>query len=111
LNSGKKPKYNNKKTEIDGVLFDSKKEANRYCELKLLQRANEITDLRLQETFELVPKQKGERAVKYIADFFYYDVKKGKWIIEDTKGMKTDVYIIKRKLLKQLYPQFEFIES
>lgn len=104
-------KYHNEKIMIDGIKFQSKKEANRYCELKLLQKANEIHSLKLQEAFELIPKQKGERSVKYLADFVYYDTRKGKWIIEDTKGYKTDVYIIKRKLVKQLYPEYEFIES
>jgi hypothetical protein len=102
-------KYHAKKTEIDGIEFDSKAEANRYCELKLLQKANKISDLKLQVPFELVPKQKGERAVKYIADFVYLE--NGINIIEDCKGIKTPLYIVKRKLTKQLYPQYTFKES
>lgn len=55
-------KYNAKKVEIDGITFDSKKEAARYCDLKLMQRAGEIRDLQLQVEYELIPKQAGERA-------------------------------------------------
>lgn len=91
-------KYANKKTEIDGVLFDSRKEAGRYQELRLLERAGEITDIERQVTYELIPKQQGERAVKYIADFRYKD-KDGQVVVEDVKGYKTEVYKIKRKLM------------
>jgi len=120
-------KYNNKKVEVDGIVFDSIKESRRYAELKLLQRANKITDIQLQVTFELLPSlfepdiigkrggiRKGkaiENAVKYIADFVYYDVDKGKRIVEDSKGFRTKEYVIKRKLFKQKYPEYEFIES
>lgn len=90
-------KYNNKKTEIDGIKFDSKKEANRYCELKLLEKAGVIKDLELQVKFELIPKNGKERAVNYIADFVYTEA--GKRVVEDCKGMRTKEYIIKRKLM------------
>lgn len=90
-------KYNARKTTVDGITFDSKREANRYAELKLLERAGEISDLKLQVPFELIPKQPGERAVKYIADFVYTE--DGQTVVEDTKGVKTPVYILKRKLL------------
>ncbi len=101
-------KYGNKKTVIDGITFDSKKEANRYCELKILLRAGQITDLKLQVPFELCPASKGERGIKYIADFVYTE--KGKKVVEDVKGKRTDVYIIKRKLFKQKYTDYEFRE-
>lgn len=101
-------KYGNKKTEIDGITFQSKKEARRYSELKLLQRAGQIQDLKLQVPFELCPSQKGERAIKYIADFVYTE--NGKMIVEDVKGKRTDVYIIKRKLFKMKYLDYEFRE-
>lgn len=95
-------KYNNIRVEIDGIKFDSKKEAKRYGELKLLERAGQISDLQLQVAFELVPPQKGgmrkELPVKYIADFVYTE--NGHQVIEDTKGVKTKDYIIKRKLMK-----------
>ena len=91
-------KYNNTKIRVDGRLFDSKAEAARWQELQLLERAGEIAELERQVEYELIPKQKGERAVKYIADFRYKD-HEGETVVEDTKGVKTPVYILKRKLL------------
>lgn len=96
-------KYKNKKVYVDGIRFDSKREANRYKELLLLEQAGEITDIELQKDFLLIPPQKiggkvVERAVKYKADFCYKD-SNGKMIVEDVKGMKTKDYIIKRKLM------------
>jgi len=64
-------KYRNIKTTVDGIRFDSKREAERYSELKLLERAGIITDLKLQPKFELIPKHNGNRALTYIADFSY----------------------------------------
>lgn len=95
-------KYGNKKTVIDEIVFDSKAEAKRYTELKLLVKAGEITNLELQKPFELIPKQKlssgkTERACKYLADFVYS--RDDKVFVEDTKGVKTQVYLIKKKLM------------
>ena len=99
-------KYNNIKTVIDGITFDSKKEAKRYSELKLLEKAGLIGSLQLQVKFEIIPSQKGgirkELAIKYIADFVYYDVALGKTIIEDVKGFSTPIFIAKRKIMKSL---------
>ena len=95
-------KYNNTKIRVDGRLFDSKAEAARWQELQMLERAGEITELERQVEYELVPKQKGERAVKYIADFRYVD-HEGKTVVEDTKGVKTPVWIIKRKLMLRVH--------
>lgn len=111
-------KYGAEKIEIAGVTFDSKKEARRWYELKILEEAGEIKNLRRQVKFELIPAQcepdiigkrggvkKGrtiEQAVNYIADFVYED-QNGKTVVEDTKGVKTDTYIIKRKLLLYFY--------
>lgn len=92
-------KYRNKKTEIDGIVFDSLKEARRYHELCLLQRAGKIRDLSMQVEFELIPKQDGERACKYKADFVYHMADTGKMVVEDVKGKRTREYIIKRKLM------------
>lgn len=92
-------KYHASKTEIDGIRFDSRKEAARYSELKLLERAGEIRDLQLQVPFELIPKQEGERACTYVADFVYHIAGTGELVVEDAKGMRTDVYKIKRKLM------------
>lgn len=104
-------KYNNKKTIVDGIAFDSKKEAYRYEELKILEKANIIKNLARQVPFELIPKQRGERAVRYIADFVYIDTKTGNIIVEDVKGFKTDVYKLKRKLFKYRYPEYIFFEN
>ena len=94
-------KYNAKKTVLDGITFASKKESKRYQELRLLERAGEIQYLELQKVYELIPKQSGERACKYIADFVYME--NGKQIVEDVKGKLTPVYIIKRKLMLHVH--------
>lgn len=77
---------------------DSKREARRAEQLQWMAAAGEISELREQVTFELVPKQQGERAVKYIADFVYRN-KAGDLVVEDTKGFKTPAYRLKRKLM------------
>ena len=89
-------KYGNRK--VNG--FDSVKEYRRYQDLCLLQKAGEISNLQTQPTFELIPKQDGERAVKYIADFVYL-TKDDKLVVEDVKSpaTKTPAYVIKRKLM------------
>ena len=100
-------KYNAKKTIVDSITFDSKKEADRYCELKLLQRAGAITDLKLQVPFELQPaftlNGKKIRAIYYIADFMYQEG--GAYIVEDVKGRKTKEYMLKRKMYAYRYGQ------
>lgn len=99
-------KYHNVKTKIDGITFDSKREAERYCELRLLQRGGVITDLQLQPRFLIQPsyKKNGKtvRAIEYVADFMYKD-ETGQTIVEDAKGMKTDVYKLKKKLVEYKY--------
>jgi hypothetical protein len=95
-------KYHSKKTEVDGIKFDSKKEAERYYELRLLEIAGAISDLKMQVKFELIPSQRingksVERPCTYVADFVYKE--NGKTIVEDTKGFRTKDYIIKRKLM------------
>ena len=93
-------KYRNIKTPTsDGITHDSIKEANRWCELKLLERAGKIQHLQRQVKYALIPKQDGERAVEYIADFVYHE--DGKLVVEDTKSpaTRTKEYIIKRKLM------------
>jgi hypothetical protein len=99
-------KYYNKKTVYNGITFDSKKEADRYVVLTLLQRAGKITDLQVQVPFELIPAQKVdgltvERPCVYKADFVYRE--NGKMVVEDTKGVKTKDYIIKRKLMLHVF--------
>ena len=99
-------KYHNRKTVVDGITFDSKHEAERYKELQLLLRAKEIFNLRLQVPYELMPTIKVNgvtfRSIKYVADFVYED-KNGETIVEDAKGMRTDVYKMKRKLMAYVH--------
>lgn len=118
-------KYLNKKITVDGIQFDSKAEAHRFTELKLLQRSGAITDLRLQVPYELIPAQyvpsgefyvKGYKAgqpkmkcvecqVKYIADFVYTE--NGQTVVEDVKGYvhggAYEIFKIKRKLMLYRY--------
>lgn len=99
-------KYRNKRTVIGGITFDSKKEANRYCELKLLEKAGVIKNLELQKKFVLIPAQMIdgkliERECSYRADFVY-ETKDG-IVAEDTKGFRTAEYKIKRKLMLERY--------
>ena len=99
-------KYHNKKVTINGEAFDSKKEAARWQELLLLQRAGEISHLNRQVTYTLIPSQYidgkcVERSVKYVADFVYKE--NGQLIVEDTKGMKMPEYVIKRKMMLFTY--------
>ena len=95
----KESKYHNKKVTVDGITFDSIKEAERWKTLRLMERAGEIVGLNRQVKIELVPKSNLFRAVYYVADFVYFDKRKGKTVYEDVKGMKTDVYKLKKKLL------------
>lgn len=108
-------KYLAKPIYIDGIRFASKKEGKRYQDLKLLEACGEISNLQLQVHYDLIPAQrepdttgkrggviKGkllERKVVYIADFVYKDNKTGETVVEDTKGIRTKDYTIKRKLM------------
>ena len=111
-------KYGNKKAQHDGIIFDSRRERNRYIILSALQRAGEISDLRMQVTYELLPaiyemeekqlktkvkkvQRCAQRAVHYIADFVYKD-KEGNEVVEDTKGMRTKEYLLKKKMMRAL---------
>lgn len=110
----KTSKYGSHKTVVDGIEFDSKKEAMRYAELRTLEKAGAIHDLKMQVKFVLIPAQrepdqigprggviKGkvlERECSYIADFTYFD-NLGFYVVEDTKGFRTPDYKIKRKLM------------
>ncbi len=100
-------KYRNIKTEIDGIIFDSKKEAKRYTELCLLQSQKIIKDLETQPRFELFVN--GVKVCSYIADFRYFDISQQKWIVEDVKSSatKTPLYRLKKKILaNQLHPVY-----
>lgn len=92
-----RPKYGNRKTVVDGLTFDSVKEARRWSQLRLLERAGAISGLERQVAYEVIPKCDGERAAVYIVDFRY---KEGdRLVCEDVKGVKTDAYRLKRKLM------------
>lgn len=107
-------KYHSRKVTVHGITFDSKKEADRYCELRLLEMAGKIKELKRQVQFVLQPsfKKNGKtiRAITYVADFEYYDLEKGKYIVEDVKGYKTDVYQLKKKLFEYRYPNQTIVE-
>lgn len=110
-------KYGARKITRNGETFDSAKEYSRYCELRLLEKAGEITDLKRQVPFELIPVQREpgtvgargavkpgrviEKSVVYNADFTYHE--NGVFVVEDTKGMRTKDYIIKRKLMLYIH--------
>ena len=106
-------KYNSHKVEVDGIIFASKLEANRYMELKLYLRIGEITDLELQPAFVLqegfVRDGKRYQAITYKADFRYRE--NGKVVVEDVKGYaKIKEYVIKKKLLLYKWPGIDFRE-
>lgn len=94
-------KYRAKKTEIDGIVFDSKREAARYQDLKLLERVGAIRDLKLQPKYPL--KVEGKLIATYVADFTYFDAQMLRPVVEDAKGFKTPVYRLKKKLFLVLY--------
>ena len=105
-------KYNNKKPTVDGITFDSKKEASYYQTLKLFKKAGHIKDFELQPKFELLSPKKDHvtgRGIYYRADFkvFYPN---GQEKIVDVKGYKTNVYKLKKKLLLARYPEINFEE-
>ena len=102
----KKSKYNNQKLEIDGHLFDSKREARRYLELRIMLTAGIIQNLLLQQPYEL--NEGGSHSLKYLSDFEYD--RDGEHIVEDVKGYKTKIYLKKKKLMKQIY-NIEILES
>ena len=102
-------KYRAIKTVVDGITFDSKKEAKRYSELKMMEKASIIATLRLQPEFKCMVK--GKKVCTYKADFEYLMVDEegpdgqiGYYIVEDVKGFKTPVYRLKKKLVEACYP-------
>lgn len=117
--SRRRNKYHAIKKSVDGIVFDSVKEANRYMELQEMLRVGKIKDLRRQVKYLLIPVQRApstvgkrggvkvgaviERECSYIADFVYTVTDTGQVIVEDTKGMRTKDYVIKRKLMLFVY--------
>lgn len=108
-------KYNAKKTIVDGIIFDSKKEAARYSYLKNLELVGKIDRLELQPRFVLMEgfryEGKAIRKIEYVADFLYRDLSTYELVVEDVKGVKTDVYKLKKKLfLKHYGNEYKFME-
>jgi hypothetical protein len=107
----KKSKYNSKKAEVDGIIFDSKGEARKYAELKLLEQSGKISNLQLQVIFELQPKFKKNgktiRAINYVADFVYHQ--DNQVVVLDFKGMILPQFILKKKLFEYKFPDLELI--
>lgn len=107
-------KYHAKKTTIGNITFDSKIEATRYQQLRLLEQAGEITALRLQPEFQIFTGYRDaetgekERSRFYVGDFQYIDNATNRIIVEDTKGMETPEFRLKWAMVKSLYPQYEF---
>ena len=107
--AGRQNKYRNRKTCLDGHDFDSEHESDRYAELKLLERSGDITDLKLQPVFVLIPNIRDgsgkivQSAVTYKADFSYFDLRTGRKVVEDAKGVKTQVYALKKKMMRYFY--------
>ncbi len=100
LKPKKKSKFRNVRTARDGLKFDSKAEANRYTDLKARQEAGEIRDLIHHKAYHLTIG--GELVCKYEADFVYYDIQRGVQVVEDVKGVVTEVFRIKARLMKLL---------
>ena len=96
-------KYGNQKTFYDGKTFDSKLECYRYIDLKILEKAKQISDLKTQQKFVLIPRSEYGKEITYIADFTY--IENGKLIVEDTKSTatKTPLYRLKKRLLAEKY--------
>lgn len=98
-------KYHARKTTVDGITFDSRRESDRYLVLKGMEEDGSIEDLRRQVRYELVPAfdvdGRHYRPVYYVADFVYR--KDGREVVEDVKGMRTDVYRLKSKLFARRY--------
>lgn len=107
-------KYHAKKTEVNGIVFASKLEADRYSQLLLLEKAGEISDLKLQVEFQINQGWKdpetGQKVKSrfYVADFMYVDKDQRRIIVEDTKGVETAEFRLKWDLVKTLYPHIDF---
>ena len=102
--STRQPKYRNVKTKVDGITFDSKAEAARYGELKLMEVAGEIANLELQRRFRI--EVNGVNVCTYVADFCYHRVTASvcwPFVVEDVKGVRTPAYRLKKKLMRAVY--------
>lgn len=99
----KKNKFGNRRTTIDGITFASKREAERWCDLRLMEKAGVIADLERQVPLELVPKTDKHRARYYVADFVYTDCATGEKVYEDSKGAITQIYSLKKSIVYWRY--------
>lgn len=107
-------KYNAQKTTVNGITFDSKKEANYYCELMMLQAGGVVKKFDMQVPYELQPGYRNRqgkkiRPIKYLADFVV-EFKDGHKEVVDVKGFRTKEYELKKKLLLYKYPEILFKE-
>lgn len=100
----KRNKYGNKRTEVDGIVFSSKKEARRYGELRMLQVGKVIGNITLQPRYPLVVK--GIKVGTYVGDFEYTEG--NRVVVEDAKGVQTPVFKLKWKLVRILFPEYEW---
>lgn len=98
---GKRSKYGSKRVEVDGIKFDSKKEAGRYMQLRMMERSGLISGLKLQEPYELNPG--GTHSLVYKADFVYTDMITGQQVVEDAKGYRTKEYRKKCRLMLEVH--------
>ena len=101
-----KSKYNSKKISVDGITFDSQAEANYYCQLKILLKAGEIDGFCRQARFVITEGKNGEKGTEYVTDFVVF-LPDGKYRIIDVKGVKTDVFKLKVKCLREKYPKLK----
>lgn len=101
-------KFGNKTKVVDGINFQSIREAERYKQLKIAEKCGAIKNLEMQKKFVLLPaqyidKKCVEKSVSYYADFYYYDTYLNEYVCEDVKGVKTKEYILKRKMMLYFY--------
>lgn len=112
MRNSRRSKYGASKTEVDGIVFDSKMESRRWQQLKLKLAAGEIKNLQRQPEFMLQPsfKKNGKtfRAITYRADF-KYQLQNGKTVVEDVKGMETEAFKIKKKMFEYKYPELSLV--
>ena len=107
-------KYHSIATEVNGIRFPSRLEAERYEELRLLERAGELSRLQLQVEFVIARAFKsaetGERfrSVFYVADFVYFEIGSGRWVVEDTKGVETSTFKNKWRQCREIYPEYDW---
>ena len=94
-------KFSNLPQRVDGILFQSRKEARRYTELKAMQGGGVIRDLELQPKFRL--EVNGIHVCDYFADFRYYDIERGRIVVEDAKGIRTREYVLKSRLMRAVH--------